>query len=83
MIERGEIWTLDDEKKYVVASIVEIEQKVYVYLVKKDDYNKYVIGEFDGEGINEIEDPELLETLLVRFNEDLKTNLPNILAEYL
>ncbi len=83
MIERGEIWTLDEEKKYVVASIIEIEQKVYVYLVRKEDYKKYVIGEFDGEGINEIEDPELLETLLIRFNEDLKVNLPNILAEYL
>lgn len=83
MIERGELWTLEDEKQYVVASIVDIEQKVYVYLIRKEDYKKYIIGEFDGEGINEIEDPELLEILLVKFNEDLKENLPNILAEYL
>lgn len=83
MIERGEIWTLEDEKKYVVASVVDVEQKAYVYLIRKDDYKKYIIGEFDGEGINEIEDAELLEALLIKFNEDLKDNLPNILAEYL
>ncbi len=83
MIEQGEIWTLDDNNPYIVASIVELESKKYIYLIHKSDYQKYIIGEFTGDGIDEIEDPDLFETLLVKFNEDLKENLPKILAEYL
>lgn len=83
MIEQGEIWTLDDNNPYVVASIVDVGEKKYVYLIHKSDYKKYVIGEYTGDGIEEIEDPDLFESLLVKFNEDLKENLPKILSEYL
>ncbi len=83
MIEQGEIWTLDDNNPYIVASIIEIDNKKYVYLVHKTDYTKYVLGEYTGDGIDEVEDPDLFETLLVRFNEDLKETLPKILSEYL
>lgn len=83
MIEQGEIWTLDDNNPYIVASIVDIDDKKYVYLIHKTDYKKYVIGEYTGDGIDEITDSDLFETLLVKFNEDLKENLPKILSEYL
>lgn len=83
MIEQGEIWTLDDNNPYVVASILDIDNKKYVYLIHKNDYQKYIIGEYTEEGIDEIEDPDLFETLLVKFNEDLKESLPTILSEYL
>ena len=74
MIEQGEIWTLDDNNPYIVASILDIDN---------NDYQKYIIGEYTEEGIDEIEDPDLFETLLVKFNEDLKESLPTILSEYL
>lgn len=83
MITQGEIWTLDDNNPYIVASIIDIENKKYVYLIHKNDYSKYVIGEYTGDGIDEVDDPDLFETLLVKFNEDLKENLPKILSEYL
>ncbi len=83
MIEQGEIWTLDDNNPYIVASILDIDNKKYVYLIHKNDYHKYIIGEYTEEGIDEIEDPDLFETLLVKFNEDLKESLPTILSEYL
>ncbi len=83
MIEQGEIWTLDDNNPYIVASIIEIDNKKYVYLVHKTDYTKYVLGEYTGNGIDEVEDPDLFETLLVKFNENLKETLPKILSEYL
>lgn len=83
MITQGEIWTLDDNNPYIVASIIDIDSKKYVYLIHKSDYSKYVLGEYTGDGIDEVEDPDLFETLLVKFNEDLKENLPKILSEYL
>lgn len=69
MIEQGEILTLDDNNSYIVASIIEIDNKKYTYLVHKTDYSKYILGEYTGDGIEEIEDPDLFETLLVKFNE--------------
>lgn len=83
MINPGEVWTLGDGNKYVVASVVEFNQKQYLYLINKNDYKQYIIGEYLGEDIEEIENPDLLEALIVKFNEDLKENLPKYIEEYL
>ncbi len=81
MIERCETWTLEDGSKYVVASIVELDGKKYVYLMNPDDYNDYFIGEYSNDEIADVVDPDLLENLLLKFNDDLKINLPKILEE--
>jgi hypothetical protein len=83
MIEPGEIWTIEGGKKYVVASIIDLDNKKYVYLINKEDYKQYMIGEYQGEELEEVENPDLLETLIVKFNEDLKENLPKYISEYL
>ncbi len=84
MVEHGDIWTLEDGNKYVVASIVTMNDRKFVYLIQKTDYKNYIIGEYLGEDdLEEVDDPDLLETLIVKFNEDLKDKLPKIIEQYL
>lgn len=82
MIEQGEILTLDDGEKYAVVSIVSIGQRQFLYLANRKDYKKYIICEYFDDEIEEVDDPDLLETLLVKFNEDLKESLPKIIEKY-
>lgn len=81
MMEQGYTWTLDDGNKYTVVSIVKEKNKKYVYLINRSELQKYIIAEYDGDDLTEVEDPDLLETLIVKFNEDLKENLPKIISE--
>ncbi len=83
MIEQGEVWTLADGNKYVVVSVVMVDGKRYVYLTNTVDYKKYLIGEYLGDELKKIDDPDLLETLLVKFNDDLKESLPRIIEKYM
>jgi|GEM_PF-1968813 len=81
MLEHGETWTLDNDKEYIVASIVEEQAKKYVYLLNQDDFQEYIIAEYDNEEVIVVEEPELVANLLLKFNSDLKTNLPRIISE--
>ncbi len=84
MIEQGDILTLDDQKKYVAVSILSLEGSQYVYLVNKENYKEFIIGELIGDsGVDEVDDPDLLETLIIKFNEDLKESLPKIIEQYM
>jgi hypothetical protein len=80
-MEQGYTWTLDDGNKYTVVSIVKEKGKKYVYLINRSEIQKYIIAEYDGDDIIEVEDPDLLEALIVKFNEDLKENLSKIISE--
>lgn len=80
-MEQGYTWTLDDGNKYTVVSIVKEKSKKYVYLINRSELQKYIIAEYNGDDLIEVEDPDLLETLIVKFNEDLKENLPKIISE--
>ena len=84
MIEQGDILTLDDQKKYVAVSILSLEGSQYVYLVNKENYKEFIIGELIGDsGVDEVDDPDLLETLIIKFNEELKESLPKIIEQYM
>ena len=83
MLEQGSTWTLSDGNKYTVVSIVKEKNKKYVYLINRSEIQKYIIAEYVDDEIIEVVDPELLEVLIVKFNEDLKENLPKLISEYL
>lgn len=83
MLEQGYTWTLSDGNKYTVVSIVKEKEKKYVYLINRSEIQKYIIAEYKDDEIIEVVDPDLLEVLIVKFNEDLKENLPKIISEYL
>ncbi len=81
-MEQGEILTLEDGEKYVVVSMVTIGSSQYLYLANRKDYKKYLICEYYDDEVEEVDNPDLLETLLVKFNEDLKESLPKIIEKY-
>lgn len=81
MIEQGEYWTLSNGEKYIVSSIVKVDNNEYVYLLNTNNYQDFLIAEYQGDSIEEVEDPDLLENLISKFNEDLKENLGNIIDE--
>ena len=83
MLEQGSTWTLSDGNKYTVVSIVKEKNKKYVYLINRSEIQKYIIAEYKDDEIIEVVDPDLLEVLIVKFNEDLKENLPKLISEYL
>ena len=83
MLEQGSTWTLSDGNKYTVVSIVKEKNKKYVYLINRSEIQKYIIAEYLDDEIIEVLDPDLLEVLIVKFNEDLKESLPKIISEYL
>ncbi len=82
-MEQGSTWTLSDGNKYTVVSIVKEKKKKYVYLINRSEIQKFIIAEYTGDEIIEVVDPDLLEVLIVKFNEDLKENLPKIISEYI
>ena len=82
-MEQGSTWTLSDGKKYTVVSIVKEKKKKYVYLIDREEIQNYIIAEYNNDEIIEVVDPDLLEVLIVKFNEDLKESLPKVISEYL
>ncbi len=73
MLNQGEILTLDDNKKYSVVFTTELYAKKYVYLIDQDDYTNTMFCEFDNQnGLEEVVEPEIIEQLLVKFNESSK-----------
>lgn len=83
MLEQGSTWTLSDGNEYTVVSIVKEKRKKYVYLINRSEIQKYIIAEYVDDEIIEVLDPDLLEILIVKFNEDLKESLPKLISEYL
>ena len=70
MLEQGEILTLDDNKKYSVVFTTELNSKNYVYLIDQDDYTNTMFCGFDNEnGLEEVIESEIIEQLLVKFNQ--------------
>lgn len=83
MLEQGSTWTLSDGNEYTVISIVKEKRKKYVYLINRSEIQKYIIAEYADDEIIEVLDPDLLEVLIVKFNDDLKESLPKMISEYL
>ena len=72
MLNRGEILTLDNKKKYSVVYTTVLNSKNYVYLIDQDDYTNTMFCKHDSiNGLEEVIEPELLEQLMIKFKESL------------
>lgn len=67
-IEIGDTLTLEDDKKYVVVSMAEHKNKIWVYLVN-ESATVPMFCYIDGEDLIEIEDPDTISELLPLFIE--------------
>lgn len=82
-MEQGYIWKLDDGNEYTVISIVEENNKKYIYLINRSEIQKYIIAEYNEDKLVSVKDPDLLEKLIIKFNENLKETLPKLIEEYM
>ena len=70
MLEQGEILTLNDNKKYSVVYVTELNSKNYVYLIDQDDYTNTMFCEYDNNnGLEEVVNPEIIEQLLIKYKQ--------------
>lgn len=76
MIDVKDVLTLEDDKKYVVVSKIDYENKVYFYLVGVEEITDVKFGYLDNDEFVEINDKELVTKLLPHFYKDVKKNLP-------
>lgn len=76
MIDIKDVLTLEDDKKYVVVSKIDYENKVYFYLVGVEEITDVKFGYLDNDEFVEINDKELVTKLLPYFYKDVKKNLP-------
>ena len=67
-IEIGDTLTLEDDIKYVVVSMAEHKNKIWVYLVN-ESATVPIFCYIDGEDLIEIEDPDTISELLPLFIE--------------
>ena len=73
MINKGEILTLNDNKKYTVVFVTELNTKNYIYLIDQDDYTNTMFCEYDNNnGLEEVTNPEIIEQLLVKYSQSSK-----------
>ena len=73
MLNRGEILTLNDNKKYSVVFSTIYNNKSSVYLIDQDDYTNTMFCEYDNEnGLEEVNDSDILENLMKLFVESQK-----------
>lgn len=73
MLNQGEILTLNDNKKYSVIFSTTYNNKSYVYLIDQDDYTNTMFCEYDNEnGLEEVNDSDILENLMKLFVESQK-----------
>ena len=76
MIDVKDVLTLEDDKKYVVVSKIDYENKVFFYLVGVEEITDVKFGYIDNDEFVEINDKELVTKLLPHFYKDVKKNLP-------
>ena len=73
MLNQGEILTLNDNKKYSVVFSTIYNNKSYVYLIDQDDCTNTMFCEYDNEnGLEEVNDSDILENLMKLFVESQK-----------
>lgn len=58
MLEFGDIITLENEKKYLVAGTCSYDEKNYVYLVNTEEQTNVVLGIVENDDLQEVTDEE-------------------------
>lgn len=75
MLKQGEVLTLSDNKIYTVISTIEMDNNYYSYLIDNDDYSNMMFCKLDEDNIEEITDHELIEKLLIKFKNNLDSEM--------
>lgn len=81
MLNQGELIQLSNNKEYAVVSSIIYEGANYVYILDTETYKDYKLCKFENELLKPVKDEELLKTLIVKFNSDLKDNIARIIEE--
>ena len=77
MIDIKDVITLDDDKEYLVVSKSDyFNSKQYFSLVDINDNSNIKFGYLDNDEFVEINDQDLIKTLLPSFAENTKKELP-------
>ena len=74
MLNKGDILTLDDQKKYIVVSTVTYEEKNYVYLITDDGISNVMICMFN-EQTQELEtvtEEDVLKKIIPLLQKDIE-----------
>lgn len=72
MIEVKDIVTLSDHNEYQVISKVDYEYTIYYYLVDINDISNVKFLYENGDKLTEVDDSELVRTLLPMFYNEIK-----------
>lgn len=79
MLKQSELLTLSNKKEYAVVSSIIYQGANYVYILDTDTYKDYKLCKYEDENLIVVHDEELLKTLIIKFNDDLKDNIANII----
>ncbi len=71
MINQGNAIVLSDNNKYIVVSTISYMLNDYVYLICENDYKNIKICKYKSNKLEEILDKNLLEKLVIEFNNKL------------
>lgn len=74
MIEKGITLTLEDDKEYVVADTFDENGTKYIYLIDINDNTNIKFGKIENDEIVTLTDPDELEKVILKVNEDLHQN---------
>ena len=74
MIEKGITLTLEDDKEYVVADTFDENGTKYIYLIDINDNTNIKFGKIENDEIVTLTDPDELEMVILKVNEDLHQN---------
>ena len=70
-MEKNEIYTLDDNKDYLVVDAFEMDNNNYVYLVDIDENSNIICGKLVDNHLDVILDEEELKKFIKRVSEDI------------
>ena len=70
-MEKNEVYTLDDNKDYLVVDAFEMDNNSYVYLVDIDENTNIICGKLVENRLDVILDEEELKKFIKRVSEDL------------
>lgn len=79
MINIKDSLTLDDDNEYVVVSKVNYETKEYYYILDKYNSSNYKFCYLDNEELVEVEDENLIKTLLPLLVNSVKDKIINLI----
>ena len=77
MLEFGDIVTLENNIKYVVASTCYYESVFYVYLVNINDNSDCILGCVQDDSLVQVTDSRLFEQVIVQILDNVDVSLLN------